>query len=134
LKLYAQIINEHETALSWDNIQDTFDEEGKKLDYQSPYHTKDDSWYEIEREPNKKEREYLEYNSELDVIEIKQREKTSEELTKKIEDEKHRQLSEQYSINEIIDLQDMAIRALADGETQLPEEYLTYKLFKESIK
>ena len=132
MKLYAQIINEHELAMSWDNIKDSFDEDGNKIDYQSPYHTKDAGWYEIPREPDLLEREYLEYNSELDIIEIKQREKTPEEIAQKEERDKQKQIQAQYPVEKIIELQDAAIQALARGDG-LPQEYQDYTAFREGI-
>ena len=132
MKLYAQIINEHEIAMSWDNIKDSFDEEGKKLNYQSPYHTKDDGWYEIPREPDLTVGEYLEYNEKTDTIEIKQREKTPEEIEQEKDREKQNKIQAQYSTEKIIELQDAAIRALARGE-ELPQEYQDYTIFRERI-
>ncbi len=127
MKLYAKVTNKNEIELSWDNIKDSFNEEGKKVDYQSPYHTKDDSWYEIEREPDLSIGDYLKYNKELDTIEIKQKVKTQEQVL--LENFKN-----QYPIEKIIELQDLAIKTLALGETLLPEKYQNYLTFKESIK
>ena len=64
MKLYAKLITENETQKTWSSVPD--------------YYKKEDGWYEIERESE--ENEYLEYNSKLDIIEIKQRIKTPEQL------------------------------------------------------
>lgn len=61
MKLYAQIRNPNEYRLSWDN-------------------SKEDGWYEIEREPNVEAGEYLEYDAGNDCVVIKKREKSAEEL------------------------------------------------------
>lgn len=124
MKLYAKI-DSHGIRMSWDNIKDSFDEEGNRIDYQSPFHTKDDGWYEIPREPDFTIGEYLEYNAETDSIEIKQREKTSKEITR----EEFRTL---YPIEKIIELQDAAIQVCGMGK-DLPQEYQDYITFKEGI-
>jgi len=131
MKLYA-IIDTDGFRLSWDNIKDAFDEDGKKVDYQSPSHTKDDGWYEIPREPDLTVGEYLEYNEKTDTIEIKQREKTPEEIEQEKDREKQNKIQAQYSTEKIIELQDAAIRALARGE-ELPQEYQDYTIFRERI-
>ena len=123
MKLYAKIINEHECTMAWDNIKDAFNEEGKKVDYQSPYHTKDDGWYEIEREPDLSIGEYLEYNKELDTIEIKQRVKTQEQVLLE-------NFRNQYPIKKILELQDLAIKSLAVDVKLLPQEYQDYLIAK----
>ncbi len=133
MKLYAKVTNENEIELAWDNIKDAFNEEGKKVDYQSPYHTKDDGWYEIPREPDIAVGEYLEYNAGTDAIEIKQREKTPEEIEQKEEREKQEQIRAQYPIEKVVELQDTAIRALADGQVELPQEYQEYIAFREGL-
>ena len=33
MKLYGKVTNENVVELSWDNIKESFDEEGKKIDY-----------------------------------------------------------------------------------------------------
>lgn len=127
MKLYAKVTNENEIELAWDNIKDAFNEEGKKVDYQSPYHTKDDGWYEIEREPDLSIGEYLEYNKELDTIEIKQRVKTQEQVILE-------NFKSQYPIEKILELQDLAIKSLAVDVKLLPQEYQDYIAFKEDLK
>ena len=127
MKLYAKVTNENEIELAWDNIKDAFNEEGKKVDYQSPYHTKDDGWYEIEREPDLSIGEYLEYNKELNTIEIKQRVKTQEQVILE-------NFKSQYPIEKILELQDLAIKSLAVDVKLLPQEYQDYIAFKEDLK
>ena len=124
MKLFA-IVNTDGFRMSWDNIKDSFDEEGNKIDYQSPYHTKDDGWYEIEREPDLSIGEYLKYNKELNTIEIKQRVKTQEQVNQE-------RFRKDYPTEKILDLQDLAIQAIASGET-LSEAYQTYLTFKENL-
>ena len=79
MKLYSKILDSSNYRLSWDNIKDRYDGDGQKIDYESPFHRKEDGWYELEREPNLLV-EYLEYDEQNDCILIKKRKKGVEEL------------------------------------------------------
>ena len=132
MKLYARIINEHEVRTSWDNVPDRFDEEGKKIDYDSPHHRKADGWYEISREPELEEAEHLTYNAEKDCIEIKVREMTPAELAQEEGRAKIAELRTAYPQERVLELQDAAIAALAAGDP-LPAEYQEYQATRSSI-
>lgn len=64
MKLYVKLISENETQMAWD--------EDKELGSEGV------GWYELKREPEANE--CFEYNPELDVVEIKQRVKSAEQL------------------------------------------------------
>ena len=123
MKLYSKILDSSNYRLSWDNIKDRYDGDGKKIDYESPFHQKEDGWYELEREPNLLV-EYLEYDEQNDCILIKKREKGVEELEAEKQAEVKRQLVDELPdiILQNKDNPEALVQALCDRAKQIETE------------
>jgi hypothetical protein len=82
MKLFVRMCEDgYEHA--WDNVKDRFDEEGNKIPYESDIYRKEDGWYSLDREPDYKEREYLEYDPVEDRVIIRKRILTEENIEKR---------------------------------------------------
>ena len=103
MKLYAEVISENEIQLSWDSNKE-LGEGGK-------------GWYEIEREPDYDNREYLEYNVVDDIIEIKQRPKTQDEIDVEDETTKKEGIRMLYKEMEEFGVLRKTLKKIRDGVT-----------------
>ncbi len=102
MKLYAKIISEHEIIYQW-----------------AP--KKEEGWYEIPREPDLANREYLEYDGVKNIIEIKQRPKTSAEVDLEDELAKKEAIRASYSPSEEYKVLRQTIKKIIDGDTDFTE-------------
>jgi len=84
------------------------------------------NYYELEREPNPENREYVQYNKDKDIVEIKQRPKTQDELDFEAKQKKIEEIRKLYSLNDELKILRKAIATLVEKDIIKDEGFEKY--------